>query len=176
MNVVELFANEHALFRALLDRLELVLTLPIGQSRPLVEEALRFLLPSLDRHAEIEDIVFLQPPDLPTDSGKALAEIDDQHCHLASLRADVLLALEQSPQQGSDERLPGLLHQLARDLRHHLRTEEERLWPLYQTALSRPLNAVAPIPIEGRANALEKALALGVTTLESRRPAGDGGQ
>jgi hypothetical protein len=71
MIVAELFIKEHALFRALLDRVELGLARRDDRARADVGNALRVLLPSLDRHAEIEDIVFRYPPDNVDDAPRS---------------------------------------------------------------------------------------------------------
>jgi hemerythrin-like domain-containing protein len=158
MIVVELFEKEHALFRVLVERLELDLSQSEDRARADMSDALRALLPALDRHAEIEDIVFLHPPDSGGDDAKALAEVAAQHQKLAGLRDEILLALEQSSDAYPLERLRRLTETLIKDLRVHLETEEIRLWPLYQGALGRPLDAVVPIHLERRAQALENEL------------------
>jgi hemerythrin-like domain-containing protein len=158
MIVAELFAKEHALFRVLLDNLELDLAQRKDRARADVSDALRALLPSLDRHAEIEEIVFRYPPDGVADEPKALAEVAAQHRELSALRNEILFALEQSFEEYPFAKLRTLAESLINDLRVHLETEETRLWPLYQGALKRPLDAVVPIHLEKRAQALEKEL------------------
>jgi hemerythrin len=158
MIVAELFVKEHALFRVLLDKLELDLAQGEDRARADVSEALRALLPSLDRHAEIEDIVFRYPPDGVDDHPKALAEVAAQHRGLAALRNEILFALEQSFEEYPFVKLRTLTESLVNDLRVHLETEETRLWPLYQGALRRPVESVVPVHLEKRAQALEKEL------------------
>jgi len=171
MTVAELFAKEHALFRALLSKLELDLAQTEVRARADVSDALRALLPSLDRHAEIEDIVFRHPPDGADDDPKALAEVAAQHRAIAALRDEILFALERSSEECPFARLRKLTESLIHDLRVHLQTEEARLWPLYQGALNRPLDAVVPIHLEKRAQALEKELDRGIAAISHTAPA-----
>ena len=158
MIVAELFVKEHALFRALIDKLELDLAQREVRARGDVSDALRALLPSLDRHAEIEDIVFRYPPDGVDDEPKALAEVAAQHGELSALRNEILFALERSSEEFPFAKLRTLTESLINDLRVHLETEETRLWPFYQRALQRSLDAVVPIHLERRAQVLEKEL------------------
>jgi hypothetical protein len=172
MTVAELFAKEHALFRLLLERLALDLAQPEDRARRDVSDALRVLVPSLDRHAEIEDIVFRHPPDGTADPSRALAEVEEQHRQLSALRDEVLCALERSAEECPFGRLRTLTQSLMSDLRVHLETEETRLWPLYRGALQRPLDAVVPIHLEKRALALEKELHWGIAAISHAAPAG----
>jgi len=165
MIVAELFVKEHALFRVLLDKLELDLAQREDRARADVSDALRVLLPSLDRHAEIEEIVFRYPPDGADDEPKALAEVAAQHRELSALRNEILLALERSSEGYPFAKLRELTQSLINDLRVHLETEEMRLWPLYQGALKRSLEAVVPIHLDKRAQALEKELDLGIAAI-----------
>lgn len=165
MIVAELFAKEHALFRALLDKLELDLAQREDRARADVSDALRVLLPSLDLHAEIEDIVFRYPPDNVVDDPKALAEVAAQHHALSALRDEILFALERSAEEHPFVKLRALTESLINDLREHLETEEMRLWPFYQGALKRPLDAVVPIHLDKRAQALERELGQGIAAI-----------
>ncbi len=172
MNVAELFVKEHALFRMLLDRLELDLTQRQDRARADVSDALRALLPSLDRHAEIEEIVFRYPPDGADDNPNALSEVAAQHHELSALRNEILSALERSSEEYPFARLRTLTESLINNLRVHLETEETRLWPFYQGALKRPLDAVVPIHLEKRAHALERELGLAIAAI-SHSASGD---
>jgi hypothetical protein len=165
MIVAELFAKEHALFRAFIDRLEVDLAQRRDKARADLSDALRILLPSLDRHAEIEDIVFQYPPDGVDDDPKALAEVAAQHHTLAALRNEILFALERSTEEFPFAKLSTLTQSLIKGLRVHLATEETRLWPLYQAALARPVDAVVPIHLDKRARILEKQLSLGIAAI-----------
>ncbi len=62
-------------------------------------------------------------------------------------------------------KLSALTESLINDLREHLETEETRLWPLYQAALNRPVDAVVPIHLGKRAQALDKQLGLGIAAI-----------
>lgn len=165
MTIAEHFTKEHALFRVLVNELELDLARAEDRARADVSDALRVLLPSLDRHAEIEEIAFRYPPDNVDDDPKALAEVAAQHRALAALRNEILFALERSSEEYPFVKLRALTESLINDLREHLQTEELRLWPLYQEALKRPLDAVVPIHLDKRAQALEKDLDLGIAAI-----------
>ena len=176
MIVAELFAKEHALFRALFDKLELMLAQRHARAYADVSVALRALLPSLDRHAEIEDIVFRHPPDGADDDHEAfddpkvLSEVTAQHRALAALRNEILFALERVSDEYSFAKLRTLTESLINDLRAHLETEETRLWPLCQGALKRPLDAVVPIHLEKRAQALETELGRAIAAISNTSP------
>jgi hemerythrin-like domain-containing protein len=170
MIVAELFAVEHALFRALVDKLELDLAQREDRARAHVSDALRTLLPSLDRHEMIEDIVFRHPPDVVDDKRTALAEVAAQHGKLTRLRDEILFALERSAEDFPFAKLRALTEALISDLRVHLETEETRLWPLYQGALKRPVDAVVPIHLEKRAQALEEELSRGIASISHASP------
>jgi hemerythrin-like domain-containing protein len=165
MIVAELFTKEHALFRVLLDKLEFDLARQEDRARVDVSDALGALLPSLDRHAEIEEIVFRYRPDGVGNDPGALSEVAAQHRELAALRNAVLFALERSSEEYPFAKLKTLTESLINDLRLHLETEETRLWPFYQGALKRPLDAVVPIHLEKRAEALEKELGLAIAAI-----------
>jgi hemerythrin-like domain-containing protein len=165
MTVTELFAREHALFRAFLDSLERELAASGERARANVAKALRLLLPALDGHAEIEGIVFRHPPDEPDGDRRALGEVAAQHGALATLRDEILSALEQATGELPFTRLQALTAHLVGELRQHLDTEERRLWPLYQRALMRPLDAVIPLHLERRARALEQELGRGIAAI-----------
>jgi hypothetical protein len=51
-----------------------------------------------------------------------------------------------------------------------LETEETRLWPLCQAALKRPLDAVVPIHLEKRAQALETELGRAIAAISNTSP------
>ena len=165
MIVAELFTKEHALFRALLDSVELGLAQREDRARADVSDALRVLLPSLDRHAEIEDIVFRYPPDNVDDDPRALAEVGAQHRALAALRNEILFALERSTEEYPFVKLRALTESLINDLREHFKTEELRLWPLYPGALKRPVDAVVPIHLDRRAQALDRKLSQAIAAI-----------
>jgi hypothetical protein len=170
MIVAELFAKEHALFRVLLDKLELALAQRQVRAHADVSDALRAVLPSLDQHAEIEDIVFQYPPDGVDDNRKALSEVTAQHRELAGLRNEILFALERASEEYPFAKLRTLTQSLIYNLRTHLETEETRLWPLYQGALKRPLDAVVPIHLEKRAQALEQQLGRAIAAISNTSP------
>jgi hemerythrin-like domain-containing protein len=165
MMVVELFVEEHSLFRALLDKLEFDLAQRADRARADVVDALRALMPSLDQHEEIEDIVFRHPPDGIGGERQALAEIATQHHELSALREEILFALERNSEEYPFVKLRMLAESLIKHLRAHLESEEVRLWPLYQEALRRPLEAVVPIHLEKRAQALERELGIGIAAI-----------
>lgn len=167
MTIREIFSKEHSLFRELLDKLELDLARPQARARADVVAALRILLPALDRHEEIEDIVYARPADAACDNRKLLRAIEDQHRDLSVLRDDILFTLERSAQERPFARLSTLTRCMICDLRAHLKMEESLLWPLYRASLNRTTDEVLPIALRKRAEALEQELSRGIAALSS---------
>ena len=159
MQVSELFVREHALFRNVLDKLERCVRCEGEGARSGLGEALRLLLPALDGHAEVEGLVFRHAPDTVGSLPEPLPEVAAQHRALAALRNDILSALEQSTEECPFDRLRNMAASLAADLRQHLDTEEQRLWPLYQLALHMPTSSFLPAHLEHSVLALDAELA-----------------
>lgn len=165
MIVAELLSREHALFRALLDRLELDLAERGESARRDVAQALAALLPAIDQHEAIEDITFRHPPDGINGQPDSLAEITVQHREISAVRDQILAVLERAAEPCSIVAISELVVSLIRKLRVHLVTEERRLWPLYTSALARPVEAVFPIHLGKRALALETLLDHGIAAI-----------
>lgn len=158
MRVEELLSREHAVFRRLLDRLDSERRMEEPHARVAMTEAFRILLPALDRHEEIEDMVF--PPPADDAEEDALAVVAGQHRAIAALRDEVLYALELA-EDCPFERLSALVGFLSRNLREHLATEETRLWPRYRAVLGRPLST----NLDRRVRALEREVERGIAAL-----------
>lgn len=165
MKVRDLLAREHAMFRRLLDILEFNLAHPEARARAEMTEALRTLLPALDRHEELEDLVFEAPPSA-RDPREALARVAEQHRTIGHLRDEVLYELELS-EKCPFERLRSLSRFLIENLRAHLATEETLLWPHFQDVLEKTLDLDLANPLHRRARVLEKQLRRGLTAIAS---------
>ena len=160
MKVLDLLSREHCLFRKLLDRLEADLDHKEERADTEIRQALKTLLPALERHEEIEKMVFEVPPsgdDPASEAQKLLGSI-------ATLREEILYALEQS-EECPFERCKTLTAFLIDNLRDHFLTEETRLWPLYQGALSRSLDYTLSNHLEKRVKVLERELSRGMAAI-----------
>lgn len=164
MKVLDLLAREHALFRKLLDRLELDLEHPEERARTEIDSALKTLLPALSRHEKIEDMVFSSPPDTPYHDGRPIDEATQTLNAISALREEILYALEQS-EECPFERYKALTTFLVDNLRDHLSTEETRLWPLYRGCLSRSLDHSLSNHLERRVKVLERELNRGTAEI-----------
>ncbi|HAZ07824.1 MAG TPA: hypothetical protein DCZ01_04700 [Elusimicrobia bacterium] len=165
MRVLDLLTKEHALFRRLLDRLEIDLAHDEERARTELDDGLKTLLPALDRHLDIDDLVFTRPPDAPYDDGEPLAEIEEEHRAISSLREEILYALELSSEECTFERLRSLTMLLIDNLEERMQMEETRLWPLYKNALSRSLDRTLSNHLEKRVKVLEKEIERGIAAI-----------
>ncbi|MBI3563635.1 MAG: hypothetical protein HY079_00405 [Elusimicrobia bacterium] len=166
MKVMDLLSREHAAFRRLLDRLETDLDHPAPRAREEMSEALRILLPALDRHEEIEELAFERPASDDAADEKTLAEVAAQHRAIEALRGEILYALELAG-ECPFERLHALTGFLARNLRDHLSTEEIRLWPRYQEVLRRSFERDLSAHLDRRIRALEREVERGIAVLSA---------
>lgn len=164
MKVLDLLAKEHGLFRRLLDRMEIDLSHDEKRARAELGEGLKTLLPALERHLDIDDMVFRRPPDAPYDD-EPLAEIEEDRRAISSLREEILYALELSSEDCPFDRLRSLTVLLIDNLRDRMETEERRLWPLYQKALSRSLDRTLSNHLEKRVRVLEREIERGLAAI-----------
>lgn len=165
MSVLETLAREHRVFEALVGRLESALKYPEDLARSEWRKIFLVLLPALDRHEEIENIVFEDPACLSKEgSRRLLGEVERQHGNISLLRRDVLEALQ-------DTGLPGFPHvgslisQLAWRLRDHFRAEETRLWPHYRKAMSRSLDRSISRRVGEKLRQLKRDVSVGETAV-----------
>lgn len=166
MKVLELLSREHAAFRRLLDRLETDLRHPAPRARAEMSEALQVLLPALDRHEEIEELVFERPASEDSADAETLAEVAEQHRAIDALRGEILYALELAD-DCPFERLHALTGFLSRNLREHLVTEEIKLWPRCQEALRRTFERDLSAHLDRRIRALEREVERGLAALSA---------
>lgn len=132
---MDALAEEHRIFETLIERLERGLKYPAELARAEWKKIFLVLLPALQRHEEIESLVFEDPAYLAKKGArKFLAEAHWQHGELSALRRDILEALEETSLPELP-RLGLLVAQLARRLRDHFGSEETRLWPHYRGAM-----------------------------------------
>lgn len=157
MKVLDALAREHMCFRAMLDRLERCVSVEEKSSFQ-VSALLRVLLPALDHHEQIEDIVFSAPLFPPSAAPDALARIAAQHEALGSLRLNLLAVLEASGDEAASK-IETLVPLLIAPLRAHLETEERLLWPVYREKVTSNSDKAAFRRIEPSVKLLEKALA-----------------
>lgn len=137
MSVLEALAEEHRIFEALIERLERGLKYPADLARSEWKKVLLVLLPALQRHEEIEGLVFEDSSySSKKGAGEFLTEVGRQHGTISILRRDILGALEDTSLPDFS-RLGLLIAQLARRLRDHFDAEETRLWPHYRGVMGR---------------------------------------
>jgi hypothetical protein len=163
MKVRDLLSREHAMFRRLFDALESDLPHPEPRARAEMSSALRTLLPSLDRHEELEDLIFEGHGPTSAPDG-ALDMVRAQHRAIGALRGEILYALELADKCPL-ERLRSLSRFLIMSLRLHLETEELQLWPHYARVLDEPADRDMTDPLHRRARVLEKQLRRGLASI-----------
>lgn len=132
MSLFAVLAKEHLLFKRLVDRLERALSYDPRTAKSEIRETLLVLFPALERHEELEDLLFA-PRGRPRSSAakKAATRVEVQHRRIAALRADAAerLAMAEDATAGD---LPAVILPLVKRLREHFRTEETVLWPHYE--------------------------------------------
>lgn len=137
MSVIATLTREHRLFGRLGDRLERSLAYDEKMALGAVREALLVLLPALDRHEEIEGLIFARPAyACGRRAKKLLALVGAQHEELDGLRGDITDILRDSGHVPF-ERLRSLVVLFVQRLRLHFETEETILWPHYGKTMSR---------------------------------------
>ena len=169
MSLLDLLAGEHLMFRRILDRLEDDLARPEERARPLVSEGLLLLLPALDRHEEVEALIFERSAYAAMEvSRSVLAQMRAQHAGIDRLRKDILGALEFA-EQCPFSVLSGLSSTLIADLRRHLKVEEDVLWPHYRSVMGRSSDHALSQQVRRRVEIIESDLAQG-PALHDPRP------
>lgn len=159
MSVLNCLTREHRLFERLLERLRQgIESSGDHASALLITETLQVMLPALDRHDVLEDLVFGQPgPSMGVDEKRARELVEAQHMALQRLREDVhdLLRDHTAPLP----RLKSLAELLAGRLEWHFKTEEMLLWPLQVKTCSRSVGHSLELRAEKNVRDLEKAVA-----------------
>jgi hemerythrin-like domain-containing protein len=135
MSVLDTLAGEHALFRRLIGRLQQALRLDEDSARRQARNVLLVLLPALERHEELEDLVFGRRDGPRRGTRQAIVELNKEHWRIALLRSELVEAMEAS-ERVPWERYRGLAQAAAARLREHFELEEQSLWPRYR-ALAR---------------------------------------
>lgn len=164
MSVLRGLAREHAAFARLISRLEESAGGDPKSARRNVRNSLLILLSALDRHEKVEDIVFGNPTYAGREDARLILEqVEFQHGLIQDLRAeflDTITASEAVP----IPRLKFLATRLAECLRAHFRTEEESLWPHYES-VSRSLGAATRRRLERDVRALESEISANSASL-----------
>jgi hypothetical protein len=152
MSVLDTLSREHRLFTRLADRLENSVKLAEDAARSEMKNVLLLLLPALDTHEEIEDLVFGHPYAAQPGARVILAEVSAQHSEILALREDLLVALREAA--GCPfAALSQMVLNLVQKLKLHFITEETGLWPHY--AASRARNGALARQAERRVKDLE---------------------
>lgn len=137
MNLIDILSREHKIFLGILGRMEKSFKYDEATARRELRDAFLTLLPALQKHEEIEALVFRPPERASGGPAKRLsAEIEAQHRQIEALRGELQKALAEAG-SSSFERLKFLAFEIEEKLRLHFRTEETRLWPNYRLAIGR---------------------------------------
>jgi hemerythrin len=140
MSILKTLAREHRVFSRLIDSIERSLDYEEQTARAELRDALLVLFPALDKHEEIEDLVFERPPHAPgKEVRRLLTEVERQHKSIGLLRRDLNAALDASSRQSFDY-VKSVTLELVQKLRLHFQTEESRLWPCYEQAQRRSMD------------------------------------
>lgn len=139
MSIVEVLTREHRVFERLIGRIERSLKLDEVHAREELRESILVLLVALERHEDIENLVFRQTSAADKRGARALFhEIAVQHRKIGALKDELLQAFDEA-QADSYDSIKSLALQLVGKLRSHFQTEENRLWPRYLGLSSRSL-------------------------------------
>lgn len=177
MSIFATLAREHRLFRRLIDKLERSLQYQEELARKELRDAILVLLPALDRHEEIEHLLF----DHPEYSGhkeakKLLGIVDAQHRKIKALRKDLRAFIGECDAY-SLARLRALGFLFIGRLRLHFETEETMLWPHYNSPGSRSIRRSIELKTRRKVRVLEAEVKSYWTQVEDyiggRWPAGE---
>lgn len=170
MSMLESLAKEHSLLGGLVDRLEEGLREGPERAPGEVRQALLVLFQALEKHEEIEDLVFGRPAYAPKgEARRILAEVERQHERIARILGEIdgLLRLGGRCSFGT---LDGLVRDLAGKLRRHFAAEEEGLWPRYRRTRRPPADRALDrrareqvLELERRIDGMHKAMGLYMT-------------
>ncbi len=152
------------MFRRLLDALDAGLSHAEPKARAEITSALHILLPSLDRHEELDDILFNGHLPALTDDAGTFDQVIAQHRSVNALREEILDALELAD-ECPFERMCGLSRFLIVNLREYLEMEELFLWPHYAHQLDRPADFDLSDPLHRSARVLERQLRRGLASI-----------
>lgn len=134
-----------------------------------IRDRLFLLLPVLDRHEELEVLIFERSPFAGMEGSRDLIDqTRAQHRDIACLRADILGALE------FDDDCPfpvlsDLTKVLIDSLRWHLDSEENTLWPHYRACVSRSLDQTLTSQLHRDIEIIEEDLTRGAVSLHDGR-------
>lgn len=157
MRIFAALAREHGVFKRMIDRMERALSWEETAARAEIREALLVFLPALDRHEEIEDMVFSDPDYAESEgAGKIIAELKREHGRVDRIRDEIhqVVELTECPW----DRFERVVEELAEKLRRHFSLEERRLWPHYLRAMSRSRDRTAARRVDQAVKKLEEAV------------------
>lgn len=135
--MLDTLAGEHALFERLLLDLKEDLRYDPDTARRLLRGTLLVLIPALESHEELEDLVFSQAAQ--RGGRAALSELNKEHRRVALLRKELVDAMRDISDFPFDK-LREMVLLLAAKLRQHFMLEELRLWPRYRELVGRSVN------------------------------------
>lgn len=157
MSLVDTLAKEHDLFAGWLNHLENALRTSDERSVSFkARSILAGLLPALDRHEEIENLIFHSPAYAAQwGAARLVARMSLQHAQIEALKGEAKKLLEEDSGQ-SLVQLQASVFLLVRKLRLHFEMEEGDLWPHYRRFESRSLGQSIDHRTRERVQALER--------------------
>ncbi|HVA66717.1 MAG TPA: hemerythrin domain-containing protein [Elusimicrobiota bacterium] len=155
MSVFAGLEREHRVFARLARQCERSLARGEADARRELAETMRVLLPALVRHEEVEDLLFRDPAYAArNDAKRILAVVDAQHDEIEALRAE-LEALLRDARRCDFERLKTGVSLFVRKLAFHFETEENLLWPSYNSLGSRSIRRSLSHEVDERVDEME---------------------
>ncbi|MBI3553395.1 MAG: hemerythrin domain-containing protein [Elusimicrobia bacterium] len=139
MSVLDTLSGEHALFVGLVKDLQNGLKYDEETARRLVRDVLLILLPALEKHEQIEDLVFGGASWPGRSTQRVAAELNKEHWRIALLRGELTELMKESSQCPFG-RYQEKVMELAVKLHEHFLMEETRLWPRYRELAGRSVN------------------------------------
>jgi hemerythrin-like domain-containing protein len=159
VSVLAALTREHALFHRMIDRLERASAWEETAARAEIRQSLLILLPALDKHEEIEDLVFSDPIYVTREGADLIgAELKREQGRVNLIRGEIRRTIEVA--NAPRERLAAVVSDLVRILREHFRIEEKRLWPHYARSMSRSRDKSASRRVDREVRRLEKEIEL----------------
>lgn len=121
----ETLDKDHRVFERLADVLDRSRLRPPAEMRELVGAALEVLEPALKAHEALESALLASMPGRSLAEGRRVSAL--QHDAISSLLKDLRILLSE-PGRYRAEHLTSLTFLLSRNMREHMRYEEEALW------------------------------------------------
>ncbi len=157
MGVFASLAREHRLFSSVGLQCEFSLDREERIARRKVAEAMRVLLPALERHEEVESLLFGDADYAEREARRVLALVAAQHGEIEALRAEIEALLPNAEHCDFGRLKSGVLR-LVQGLKFHFETEENLLWPFYNSLGSRSIRRSLAHEVGEKIDQMEKGM------------------